>query len=1268
MRQPEISYIADGISQSERYPDSLKPDFFQVEERDKEDLLKFVIEFGQHLHYYNLNNEIEGDWEEILTADVMVIMRVIPKFEINTFIRRYEQLKSVISDTAPDVDNIRALGRLLHFLYSFLSFQRTIHRKFTLASHNSKAFQDFRKMMESYDVFEEEMNLWEQYSSLARDTFGDEIPTPVFRRDRSEQLIGTPVTMTTLKGGHIKAKMDHLLPELDQLFARLRTKFTRLSEAAELYRYKQKDEGDLYEPHIALLMTFLDLYDYLKQDINQLTKKHLDLYYKKILGIKQKEAVPDKAHLVVTLNPAFEAYTLEKGTLFVAKDPVTGNDIHFETDNELAVSPASICELNTVFVSESVKIPAKTDEQDDVNESQVYMASNPPNPPDGVASESWPLLGEDQMNLPFENRSMQPADTGLLIASPLLYARDGKRNFKVLFFITDDSAAWFWDHISNFSEVSGMRKKWLFTEMLTQAFHISLTSDSGWLDITKYTVSPEYTIEGNKCFELNFWLGHNEPGIGCYQQSMHGYHCDTNWPMIRFLINNNSFHNPYTFLSHLNLQRVGLELDVYDSQHVKLQNNIGSLSALSPFQLFGPQPTIGSYLDVYNANMFNRYTSKITMRLHWFDLPRDKGGFETYYQSYNKKIKNDSFRVGVSCLNEGRYQPAKPENREVYHLFEMGTEPGSTSYLNPVSTLEEIDLSRLRFTNTPTLSDEGLATESGFRDGAVRFELLSPEDGFGHKIFPGLFPEVIMNNARRFSKKIPLPNQPYIPVVSRISIDYNLKHTEPVAGINREQDDLQNLRIWHHTPFGNKKIYPCQDMQGKPFIPVLKYPHNLFIGLSGVKPDDMLTLLFEVEDYPFSHARFVPDKIQWSVLRDDQWIDLLPSDILIDSTSNFITSGVVKLRLPDYDMGTHTIFNPDYYWIKAASRSRGGIITRVKGVYTHAVTATRVLKNDETEYNRLSLPAGVITEPDKRIPAIQQVSQPFPTYGGKEAEPEDKYYTRVSERLRHKQRPLTTTDFAQLILEAFPEIIKVHCFQPVTDEAACDMQMIVIPRYDAGQGDIPEEPKVSLSRLYLIKQLVVKNLVPFVRVEVTNPVYERVKVVCSVIFNSNFTHDTVGNNINRLNHDIRKFISPWLYNADADVKMESKTYLSEILNFIKKLPYVSHVTSFSVLHFYTYFDKKEGEWETRVNDSAVQRIEYIKGSQPGSILISAPEHEITVLENKVYDSATQTGIGALVIGEELLIGGDATEGENPDQYITGATPEDEYDFYFNPNT
>ena len=37
------------------------------------------------------------------------------------------------------------------------------------------------------------------------------------------------------------------------------------------------------------------------------------------------------------------------------------------------------------------------------------------------------------------------------------------------------------------------------------------------------------------------------------------------------------------------------------------------------------------------------------------------------------------------------------------------------------------------------------------------------------------------------------------------------------------------------------------------------------------------------------------------------------------------------------------------------------------------------------------------------------------------------YYRRISERLRHKNRAITSWDYEQIILENFPEVFKVKC-------------------------------------------------------------------------------------------------------------------------------------------------------------------------------------------------------------------------------------------------
>lgn len=1266
MSQFEASHIADGVSQTERYPRSLQPDFFEIEERDMDDMLRFIVELSKHFNYYNLNNQVDGNWEDILISDINIVLRIIPKFGVNSFIRKYDQLKTEISHQQPNDANIKVVNRIFHFLDNFIGFQESVHQKFRISARTDQGILDFRKIVAGHDSFDSEAEELDLYIQQARTVFGAGIEMPVFRKVRGVVTGISTVEGEPLQGSHTIAQIADLLGKTDRLFGSIRSKYSRLTEAAEWFLYKQKGVSDEYEPHTALLISFLELYKYLRNDINQLTGKHLDFYYKDILGLKAKEAIPDKAHIIASLNPSFEKYVLPKGEIVVAAVQGADHDIQYAVDDDLLVTKASIQELNTVYVSETVKIPFKSDEFEDVKELQIFFANNPVSV--DKDSQPWPLLGEDQSNLSFDQRSMIPANMGLFVSSPLFYAEDGKRNLRVKFYIHDKSAAIFLRHVRNFSGVTDTNEKVLIFEMLSKAFIVSITGKENWISIDKYTIHYELETVTDKFIEIDFELGHNDPATGIYNAGVHGYQLESSWPLLRLQINNNSFHNPYTFLKDMALQRVGIRLSVTDSVAVKLQNNIGTLSMASPFQVFGPQPSIGSYIDIHNPNIFNCYAKDISIRFHWFDLPRDKGGFETYYTSYPRYFGNEAFKVAISALNDGRHQPVT-ELRQRYSLFEMGNEPGTMAYLNSITHFKGIDFSKIRFTNTLALEDATVSAEGSYREGSVRLELTSPEEGFGHRIFPALFPEVIMHNAKRFVKKIQIPNSPYIPVLSQVSVDYVLEHAEAVNGINKESDRTHNLSLWHYTPFGYRSNYPSNDVSDMGFIPVLKDQSNLFIGLADTEPGTLLSLFFQIEDNNNDDASFEVATVSWAILQGNKWKEIPRADILQDSTGNFINNGIVVLRLPASENGINTVLNPAYCWLRVSCNNRGDLRTKVKGIFTQAVTVTRILNND-TALGSLQLAPEQIKGTARNIPQIQQITQPYASFNGREPESAEKYYARVSERLHNKQRPLTTTDIAEMILESFPEIIKVHCLGAgvsVTAHLATesDIKVVVIPGKQSHVSDWLEEPKASLSTLFQIRKMVLSKLPSFIKVDVVNPVYERVKVVCGVIFNDAKYKDSVGNNINRLNHDIRRFISPWLFNADSDVKMEGRMYTSEILNFIKKCPYVIHVTSFSVLHFYRIYDEQTGRYEAKVIDSAIQKIDFLKGSLPGSILISAPEHEITVLSERKYLKPQESGIGGLVIGEELLV---ANEKNKDNTNIKAAeTEEERFDFTFYSN-
>jgi hypothetical protein len=230
---------------------------------------------------------------------------------------------------------------------------------------------------------------------------------------------------------------------------------------------------------------------------------------------------------------------------------------------------------------------------------------------------------------------------------------------------------------------------------------------------------------------------------------------------------------------------------------------------------------------------------------------------------------------------------------------------------------------------------------------------------------------------------------------------------------------------------------------------------------------------------------------------------------------------------------------------------------------------------------------------------------------------------------------------------------------------------VVIRNPQKKEGQMEEFPKADLSQLVAIREYLKGLLSPFIRVEVINPVYERVKIVCSVVFQSTatgpgFTQNSIqesnGILLQKLNREIKEWIAPWLYQSGTKINTEIKLYLSEILNFIKKRPYISYVTGFSVLHFYQIYDTADGNFYDRVIDSAVEKVEYLVPSHPLAILVSSSEHSISLLDKPRYVEPAHTGIGGMVIGSELLVADHNTHVELKDS-STGEDDENQL-FHF----
>ena len=68
-----------------------------------------------------------------------------------------------------------------------------------------------------------------------------------------------------------------------------------------------------HPPHIALYLAFLQLMDVLRADVNTYTERHLDFYYRRILGLSERPGMPDRVCVTLELAPAFSNYTVPAG-------------------------------------------------------------------------------------------------------------------------------------------------------------------------------------------------------------------------------------------------------------------------------------------------------------------------------------------------------------------------------------------------------------------------------------------------------------------------------------------------------------------------------------------------------------------------------------------------------------------------------------------------------------------------------------------------------------------------------------------------------------------------------------------------------------------------------------------------------------------------------------------------------------------------------------------------------------------------------------------
>lgn len=903
-------------------------------------------------------------------------------------------------------------------------------------------------------------------------------------------------------------------------------------------------------PHLTLFICFIKLMDFSKQAFNNLTKRHLDFYYKEILQIEKQEATPDKSYVIFELAKKAIQERIPEGTLLDAQKDVTGKKRVFKTNSELIANQAKVNEVKS-FLNDPL-----------TRELKMARAANTL---DGVAeklpdtSNYWWPFGYNANEVASENsdfKELENANLGFSIASPLFDLKEGERTVTVTISFQD----------------RGTKLQELSNAYIENNIKVLCSGEEEWLS----GIPVKCIANNNKKLQLSFTLLKDFPAVVNYNKEVLLQTFQTSFPVVRFVIEGNGYYEMYEALSEKEIKNIDIAVDVKGIKSVSLENDNGVLNSEKPYYPFTAQPITGSNFYIKYPEMFAKKWQQASITINWKNTPNSiKDLYNGYVLQPNQDISKTDFESisNTSIVN-------------------------SDSYFKADASLLEKKQWSVRAAGVQIFQKQG-------NNYSTNFSITNPTNAAGtsesikltlnQSALQDVYPKLYTLALTTVTDKL-IPNEPYIPLAEDIELNYSASESVySLLGSSRIGSKKKNkdVQLFLEDAFGQYEKAETT----KNIVPVHTTGGELYIGLNA-NSNETISLLVQVlegSENPLAETFNTNEKIEWSYLTDNSWVDL-SEYILINETTSFLESGILKFKVPKNINKDNTRFREGLIWIRAKLNNSYDAVCKIQGVYTQAVLATFQDQGNDLSHLENGLEAGTISKLITRVPQVKSVAQPYNSFNGKYQEADAAFYRRVSERLRHKNRAVTLWDYEQLILQQFPDVYKAKCLNHTSDTsymAPGHVTLVVLPNTTNKNAFDIYQPRVSKATLGKIQDYVNSLNTMHVNAKVINPQYKEVAIKVEVKFFEEYDDAFYSK---QLDEDIKKYISPWAFADSETVSFNSKLNINLLINYLEQLYYVDYIDELKVF----------------VDD--VLQTQYIIETDPKSILVSAKQHNVAIAE------------------------------------------------------
>ena len=1191
---------------------NLNPKNLIIDTNDIKKLILYVSKLSKQINFYNSKNLIDGKWNNFFLDEAFVLAE-ISNYDINSINKESLDIIKNLDDFISDSQKQKILINFFNLIYDLLKTIDLWYTRISLSNITKK--QTYIETQLEQAIKNRLIVILREFSSYAnyfsqqnKIKFDFKSFNTIWNYEENEEDIFHNI-------GSEKSKFSSATKKLIFLYRPIyEVVLTIQSKSSDKFINSLNDKDD-HDPHIGLLLAFFNLYEYPRKKINDFSTDHLDFFYKKILKQKPRGKSPNRLYMNIEINNDYESVYIPKEKEIIVGQEEDGSNIIFTNDREINLNNSKIEEVFSLFISDLDKIDYDSSYNLISNiYKKFHIKSNLEINSFNENNFSFSSLGEDQISKTNEEKTMDIAEYGFAVSSPIFISERSNKIIDFNLYLNIDSVQYLSNLIIDISNQTGESEQAIFNRIFSNAFTIEYTGEGGWVN------SPDYKIIypedwSNGILSINLCIKKSDPIISRYNESIHGKKINTDLPVFQFTINSEGFYYPYSFLSGLEIYKLELKMEVDNLTNITAFNDFGGVSLDGDYEMFGPSPKLESKLLIGAYELFVKNVNNISIHWDFKNLPTQNFKISEYYDSYNDNLNNSSFKIKFDALSDYKFNRNKEQVAE-YDLFEINDDKS-------VSKSRHIDIDNIgifKILVNPDLSMEDIKDfnnnkESGF----IKIELINPPMGFGFDQYSKVMNSFAEKNAKLVSQKKSIsfkkPNEPFSPSISNLCIDYS---ASDLIDFQNQEKSLTKFFINH--PFQGYIKSENNSSSYSNLVPSFENKGELILGFLDVKPNQFLNIFFEINknqtvDYNFS------TNLEFQYSSHTGWKKLGKESVIFDETYNITKTGVLCLKLNN-DISTKSIIsNNDNFYIKICSNDRVDQFSLIKKIILNAFLTTQILNSKSSNKK---IPPNSTKEFRESIKGVMRINQPLSSFGSSRQESNLEFYQRISESLSHKNRPHIKSDIENFLIHNFSWLSFAKCLR-INNNVT---EIICLKKIDSNQ--VLNEMRLSNAEKNQILDKLKKYTSPFTKFKISNPIFEQVWIKGKICFNDL----TSGEGLQKLNIDILEFICPWIHKdklTSLDFEREIKN--TEIFNFIKTRDYVSYFTGGSILHL-----KESQQGYFKFMDSSVHNMTTIKPSTNKSLIIIKNFNQIKVIDEKIFYAPEQTSYEDLGLESNFIVG------------------------------